>query len=281
MEIYELYIIIKAVALFLENKVNPNFIPLYSAVGAGLIFLILFLLQGMGIARMAKNRNVENRWLAFIPFVNLWYVGKLAGECQFFVQKIKRGGVYAMIAQIVATFFTFTIIGAEIYLWSTHGAPKIEVELGSVYWSGLTGFSLRVFQFYDLSVYIAPIAQLICRVFSFVLLASLYRSYAPKYSFALNMLTLFEPVSRFIIVFALRNREAIDYEAYVRKQQEEYFRRRQQYSNPYHNPYGAQWNPYQNGQDPYEKRPPREEEPEEPFAEFSSSTKHKTDDFFS
>jgi hypothetical protein len=95
---------------------------------------------------------------------------------------------------------------------------------------------------------------------------ALCKKYAPKNYMVLSILVLFIPVARFIVIFALRNRQPIDYEAYMRARREAYIRSQQQYynrQNPYGNPYGGQYNPY--GQDT-----PSPRKPEEPFGEFSS-----------
>lgn len=255
-------------SLFAQTEAR---LPIYGLIGGVLLWLAAFILQGIGIAKMAKNRGLKNRALAFVPFVNIWYIGKLAGEAQFFGQKLKRAGMYAMVTQIIATIFTLVMIAAEVYLWVMHGAPQMETQLGAAYWPGLTGFSLTVSRFYDLSGYLTSILQLVCGIFLVILLMSLYRKYEPRNHFALSILTFLVPVSRFIILFVIRNRKAIDYEAYMRARQEAYIRRRQQYYNQYNNPYRGQYgqNPY--GQNPYGQNagqtPPKSEEP---FEEFSS-----------
>ncbi len=270
MEIYNFYRMVTSILTFVESGVNESLIPLYGCVFGAILFAIVFVLQGIGIHTMAKKRNIPNRWLAFVPFVNLWYIGKLAGDCQFFGQRMKRGGLYAMLGQIVATVATCAMIAAETYLWMNHGAPKFE---NMAYWTGLSGFSLAVSQFYDISAYITSIFQLISEVLFFVLLTSLYKQYEPKHYFGLSLLTLLVPISRFFIVFALRNRKAIDYKAYVRAQQEAYARRRQQQYNPYNNPYGNPYqNPYNNPNNPYGQNNAQQSKSDDPFAEFSSSS---------
>ena len=272
MEIYNFYNIATLIAsLFAQTEI---YLPIYGIIGGVLLWAVAFILQGIGISVMAKKRGIKNSVLAFVPFVNIWYLGKLAGESQFFGQRIKRAGMYAMITQILATVCTLATIAAEAYLWVRHGAPQIDSQLGLPYWPGLTGFSLMVSQFYDLSGYLTPIFQLICGIFLVILLMSLYKRYEPKNHFALSMLTLLVPISRFFIVFAIRNRRPVDYDAYMRARREAYMRRQQQYYNQYSNPYNRQGNPYENGQygqNPYEQNGGNTSpKPEEPFSEFSS-----------
>ena len=98
------------------------------------------------------------------------------------------------------------------------------------------------------------------------------RRYVPKNYMILSFLTLFVPLARFIIIFVVRKRKAIDYEAYIRARREAYMRSRQQYQNPYGygNPYGNPYaNPYAPPQNPTQNSTSKEDEP---FAEFNGGS---------
>ena len=272
MELYYFYNIARVTASFFAKTERDLINTFYWGLGIGIaLWLGFFVLQGFGLYAMAKKRGYEKKGLAFIPFVNVWYMGKLAGECNFFGQKVKKAGMYAMIAQIVTAVLSLTVLAAEMYLWIRHGAPEV-TEMGSAYWPGLKDFSQTVAQFYELSGYLLSIFQLIYEILLVVLLIGLYRRYTPKNYMALGILTLFVPASRYIVIFVLRNRQSIDYEAYMRARREAYMRQQQQYynryGNPYNNPYSNPYNsPYGSQHGNGSSRPA----PEEPFAEFSST----------
>lgn len=293
MEIYNFY---KLITMFLflaieksgsgnlsQQFLEARVVPLYGCIGGLLLFAVVFVLQGVGIAKMAKNRGLEKRWLAFVPFANIWYLGKLAGDGQFFGQRMKNTGLYAMIGQIVATIVTWAMIISETYLFYEHGIPNVVND--SYCWTGLTGFALAVEQFYTVSVYLVMIFQLICEVLLFILLTSLFKQYAPRNYSILSFLCLLVPLARFFTIFALRNRKAIDYEAYMRARREAFARRYQQtynsnpygngqYGNPYGNPYG---NLYGQNQSPYgQNGNATQKKAEDPFEEFSSDASKKT-----
>jgi len=177
-----------------------------------------------------------------------------------------------MIAQIVVTILCGMVIASEIYLYNVCGMPtEITLADNPLYfvldWENLTGFASAVEKFYVASDYFLVIVQLVYEIFLVVLLLGLYKKYAPKNYTLLGVLSFLIPASRFIIVFALRDRNAIDYEAYMRARREEYMRRRAQYGNPYSNPYS---NPYGN---PYQTPSPQPQKPEDPFEEFASDKK--------
>ena len=297
MEIYELFNSSKMIAQLFRNYL-ANFktwhVLVGCAVAAFVLWIPFFILQGIGLYTMAKKRGFKKKAWAFVPFANLIYMGKLAGNCNFFARKVKRAGLYVMLAQIAVTLVTFSLIAAELYLYIACGDPVYEVVGEGIYqterryWPNLTGFNYGVQVYYDFSGYIIPIFTLIYEVLLIVVMMGLLRQYVPRNYFILSFLVLFVPLSRFIIIFVVRNRKAIDYEEYVRKQREEFMRRQQQYynqyGNPYGNPYGRPYgggygNPYNgapNGNpnaNPQNTNAPKDEDP---FAEFTSSNNNNT-----
>lgn len=267
MEIYNFYQAAIITASLITNDYIKGFI--ISDIIAAALWLTFFLLQGFGIYAMAKKKGLVHKALAFIPFANISYIGKLAGECYFFGQRMKKASMYAMIAQILSTCLCILTIASEQYLYAVHTArnlPILETEYG-IQWSNLlTGFAQSVAKFHDISGYLLPIFQLFFEIFVVVLMMALCKKYAPKNYMVLSILVLFVPVARFIIIFVLRNRQPIDYDAYMRARHEAYMRSQQQYynrQNPYGNSYGGQYNPYGQGT-------PTSPKPEEPFGEFSS-----------
>ena len=254
------------------------------AVGA-LVWIALFVLQGVGLYTMATKQGLKGKWRAFVPFANTLLIGQLAGECRVFGQRVKRAGLYTMIAQILTAVFCVALVASQIYLYTVEGAPKY-TEWQTPYWPNLQGFSRIVFNFYDVSGFILSIFQLVYEVLMLILLLGLYKKYYPRNYMAFGFLALFIPLSRYIVIFALRNRTPVDYEAYTRARYEAYMRQRGQYGGYGRSPYG---NPYAN---PYAGQQPPAQPPEDPFGEFSSgetgnanarteNTTNDPDDFFS
>ena len=282
MEIYNFYQTLKLNRMV---TVEPGWM-IISGISILGLWTALFVLQGIGIYAMATKQGMKKRALAFIPFASIWYVGKLAGECNFFGQRMKRAGMYAMIAQILVAVVSILTIAAEQYLWLTHGAPQMDMEYNVYYWTALSGFDLHVSRFFDVSGYVLSIFQLGFEIFLVVVMMGLCKKYAPKNYMMLGFLVLFVPISRFIIIFVLRNRKPIDYEAYMRARHEAFMRAQQQYysrQNPYGNPYG---NPYTRPNSPYGGQSGGQYnggngagKPADPFEEFSSGSKGEEEPF--
>ncbi len=74
----------------------------YISIGvAGGLFLLGLIFGGIALRAMAKKEGMKPSFLAFLPFANTWYAGKIAGEANFFGQKMKRVGLYAMLLEIL------------------------------------------------------------------------------------------------------------------------------------------------------------------------------------
>ena len=251
---------------------------IWSLIVSAFIWLCLFILQGFGLYAMAKHRGFKRKWLAFCPFVNIFYMGKLVGTCYLFNQRMKRAGLYTMIAQIVTTLFLTVNAVSELYLYINHGLPGAEGTFGS-YWSNLTGFSGFVASVYEFSGFFVLIPELCYTLLMLVLMVGLYKKYSPRNYMVLAVLSFMFPI-RFIVIFVLRHNNAIDYEAYMRARAEAYMRQQQQYygnyTNPYGNPYGRPYQPPYGKQPPYgNNQPPSQDGPktEDPFAEFDGDKK--------
>ena len=92
----------------IDSYINIQTISLYVAAG---LYLICLIMGGLGMMVMAKRVGLKNRWMGFVPFLNTYYAGKLAGETRIFNQKMKRVGLYTMIVEIVyVAFNVFTLV---------------------------------------------------------------------------------------------------------------------------------------------------------------------------
>ena len=267
MELYSVFTTVVQTFLMFGARATGSTLVTGLIVGSG-VWLSLFILGAFGIYRMAKRMGLKRRWLAFFPIVNLVYIGKITGEFYIFGQKMKRCGLYAMLAQIAATLLCVCLLVSQIYLYFVEGAPVYDVEMGESIWHNLSGFSLKMYKFYELSYTLSTFAQLIYQIFLVLLLNGLYRKYAPKNYFIFLILAFIVPPARYIVTFALSGKKPIDYEAYMRARREAYIRQQQQYyGNGYGSPYNRPYNnPYAN---PYNRpQQPPQPQPEEPFAEF-------------
>ncbi len=59
------------------------------AVGIGasllglIIGIVIYVLTALGLYKLAQKQNFENAWLAWIPFIQYYIIGKIVGEAKF------------------------------------------------------------------------------------------------------------------------------------------------------------------------------------------------------
>lgn len=112
----------------------------YAAIGGimtilGMFFIIIsgialvtYILSAIGLYTMAVNRNIENPWIAWIPIVQLYIVGKLIGELKVINYEVPQPEIVLPISAIVAAVgsgipvigFFITIACTVIYFFALY-----------------------------------------------------------------------------------------------------------------------------------------------------------------
>lgn len=243
---------------------------------AGGIYVICLVFGGIGMYTMAKKAGLKNRWLAFIPFANTFYAGKLAGECNFFGQKMKRGGLYAAIAEFVCAglnvlYYVVIILLAPYY---------VVYPAGDVQTSGYQGVPDSLLWMVNgkwVVNMLSTVAMIVQTVLLCIVFFALYRKYYARSPFMMTFVSVLFPFRGFVL-FAVRNNTPVDYNEYVRRRAEEY--RRQSGQPPYDGQYGNQpYNqPYNN--QPYNNQPYRGGSAGDPFSEFGGGDSSRGGDPF-
>ncbi len=293
MEIYSFYTSLSYVNLFINGVES---ISLKSILGmlaiALLVWLGFFILQGFGLFAMAKKKGLKKPFLAFVPFANLLLIDKLAGDCEIFGHKMKRGGMYAMIALIAFFITSIALVVSEGILFTKYAdCISFNRATGEIFWVGLDSFGAAVYSFYNVwGNFLSSLFGLAYEILLFVLMISLLKRYTAKNYMVLSMLQLFVPISRYVIIFIIRNNKSVDYDEYKRARYEEYMRRNARYGNPYSNPYGTRGqtpNGSTQNENPFEEFATPDQDPFEDINDYSSnssnnstSNQEKSDDEF-
>lgn len=192
-----------------------------------LLFALLFVLEGIGLYKMASAKGMKEKKLAFIPFANLYLMGKLAGRCSIFGARLKKPELWAMITEIIAFAFSLFLSVSEAYLYITQADAN--AVLNST-WS-LTETGVVVMKAYNVVNYVSVIFNIANAVIVFVVLLALLRKYAGSKFMLCAVLSLFISPLRHIFIFAFRNKNEDDYEARMRARYEEYHRAQQSARN--------------------------------------------------
>ncbi|MDE7159170.1 MAG: hypothetical protein K2N74_06325, partial [Clostridiales bacterium] len=123
MEFFDLFNFANTLTQVIRGEFSLSGLWVSFGIGLGL-YLIVLVFGGLGLYTMASRVGLKHPWLGFIPFVNTFYAGKVAGEAHFFGQKMKRHGLYAMLAEIVYAGISIAGLLTSIFLsnpnyWTT------------------------------------------------------------------------------------------------------------------------------------------------------------------
>lgn len=205
-------------AAILENYI--------SLAVAGGVFLLLLILGGIGLNAMAKKAGKKGSVLAFLPFANTYFSGKLAGETSFFGQKMKRAGLYAMIAEIAYSALEVFRLVLNLLLINPQYIVQVKEEgAESIIWQidrasipELLRWQYDALNYSQIVSYILLFVAIICM---FTLYVALFRKYYAKNPVLMTLLcTLF--CFRGIVLFAVRKNTPVNYQDYLRRRAEQY-----------------------------------------------------------
>ena len=231
---------------YTDLMIKIQSISLYVAAG---LYVLCLALGGYGLMRMANKAGMKYGWLAFFPFLNTWYAGKLAGETALFGKKMKRAGLYAMIVEIVYVAFNifslivwFGLMQPQYYTQQFNSDNTMWVpilELSQI----PTGLRWLVTA-NNVNYYLGTVFDLVIIFFFCVLYFAFFRKYYARSPFIMTILSALLPLRGFVL-FAVRNNTPVDYDAWVRRRMQEYAERQQQMYGGYggqngQNGYGGQ-----------------------------------------
>lgn len=268
--------------------VNSDTLYVPYVVG-GVCFLIVFVFQAVGLFVIAGREGYKNRWMAFIPFFNTYYIGVCGQKNRTFKTVDTR--IFSLIAAIVEALLVGCFIINSIAQFSladfiikdtvttgygfSYKINTISTEINShpeLFWA--------VWCFNYLDTYIINSLELAFLVMQVFTLSAFFQTFAARRYMLFTITSILFPVQG-ILIFILRNNSGMNYREFVRREQERQYRMYQQYrrqqsfdQNPYNqNPYSR--NPYEgeygdSNSNAENGNSQRKDTPEDPFSEFGN-----------
>ena len=241
---------------------------IYQVAVALIAFATFYVFRSIGLYSMAKKNGFAKPSLAIVPFYGLYVAYTLAPKSKyvkvnnfFYKIAIACGGVYFVSTVLIDILYA----GEPLKL--IFGGQPLSYESLNVYNS-----------FYRILSAVVTLGELGYLLFSLIVYLDLYKAYSLKKSFAvwciLSYFFLDSILLCGIFIFALRNKQRIDYDAYISERARQAQRNYGQYGGqppfgqpPYggYNPYGG----YRNGN-------PKPQEQQDPFEEFSNGSRGQT-----
>ena len=119
-----------------EDRLIMTILLIYLAVIGTvlLIYLVGYILQGIGMYTMGKRKGMNNSWLAFIPYARVYFQGELAGSIKLKNKEIKNPGIWLLLLPIISG-----AVGGLVWavLWGSMMLPLMSSV--SRYGSGMYG----------------------------------------------------------------------------------------------------------------------------------------------
>ena len=254
------------------------------------IYVAFYLLRSFGLYKIAKNQGIEKAYLVWIPAVWMFVACKIIGNTSVFGVSAEKSAVWVTVVFSFAVFLPLISGFLEYFpyvMYYLQGGTLTIVSnsTGSGLMTG--GDFVNLFDTNAINIIINIISYLniflqIAEIFILITVyIAIFKMFWPEHYIlgaVLSFLGLFP-----IIIFAVRNRKAVDFNEYFR--QRYYGAGYTPYGNNYYNNQAnSQFNNQpNNNDDPFDEFSNR---PEEPFGEFSADKNNNNqsdnkDDFFS
>ena len=256
----------------------------------GLCFLIVFVFQAVGLFIIAGREGYKNRWMAFVPFLNTYYIGVCGQKNRTF--KSVDTKIFALVAAILEVLLVVGYVVNDIawmylksynlieYVSETNGyGLSWAVETLSTNIKAYPELLWAAWCFEILDKYILSFMDLAFLVMQVFTLSAFFQTFAARRYMLFTITSILFPIQG-ILIFILRNNRGMNYREYIRKEQEKQYRMYQQYrrqQNFDQNPYNQ--NPY--SRSPYEEYnyngggtdSSKSGTADDPFSEFGGSDK--------
>jgi hypothetical protein len=240
--------------------------------------------KALALYTIAKREGYDKKWMAFVPVLNTYYIGKVSDKNRIFNMPSKVVGLVAAILEgiIVVSYIIYLsalfvladngCLGFSVYtMMGTQFSSVDGFEIGGTLTDDLN-WAVIVFNFFD--SLIVSIINLAYYAFEIMLLVVFFQTYSSRHYVMFTIFSIIFPLSS-ILMFVVRNNSAKNYRQYIREQQERQYRAYQEYNrrnmnNPYnYNPYSGRTQPPPTG-NPYEAPRPTSA-PSDPFEDFGST----------
>lgn len=251
-------------------------------VGA-LCFAIIFVFQAVALYTISGREGYKNRWFAFVPFLNTYYIGVCAQKNRCF--KTVDTKLIALIAAIVESLLFVGCVINEV--GCSLAMPFAEVvETNEIYGITVTIKEVKTIPenlawagwcynyLYD---YVLRWVELVYLFIEVMVLVAFFQTFAARRYLLFTITSVLFPIQG-ILFFIVRNNQGMNYRDFLRAEQERQYKMYSQYRQQYsQNPYERNYNQNPYSQNPYSKDPDTDNvgniHAEDPFSEYGNDNK--------
>ena len=220
----------------------------------GLCFAIVFIFEAIALYTIATKNGYKNKWMAFIPFFNTYYIGVCAQKNKFYNVSAKTIGLAVAISEaIIVALYIFSLIAGSLleeYLVEVEdiyfGVTILTYEVNADAVPNSLQWAVWVYNYLD--TYILRILNLVYVILEVILLICFFQTYACRRYVIFSITSVLFPIMG-ILFFIVRNNKGVNYRDFLRAEQARQYQQYQQYRQQnYNNPYNQNYN-----QNPYNR----------------------------
>lgn len=187
---------------YIGSRFEDTAVIILLVVGIVMLFalaigLVLYLLKAFGLYKMAKTLGIKNAGLAFVPVVGDYMLGKVA-EAPIDGKKPMRFGLILLLLNIASfvlgSAFTFYTVVMDII------SEMESISTGMTAGTGFAGYMVG---------YLATLGvSIVYAVFYYMALYRIFKVFAPDYTVAFLLLSMFISGAVNVLFFIIRNKPA-------------------------------------------------------------------------
>lgn len=164
------------------------------ALAVGLVF---YLLQAVGLYKMGKTVGVSAPWLAFIPVVNVFALGKIAETPTEGKKPMKYGTILLLLnisSSLISNIMSFRIVNKIVEVISQFDETNIEDFILDI---AVTASETSV---------LTSVLSVIYVIFYYIALYKVFKLFSPDNATVFLVLSILFGIALPIIIFCLRNK---------------------------------------------------------------------------
>ena len=245
----------------------------------GLCFAIVFIFEAIALFTIATRNGYKNRWMAFVPFFNTYYIGVCAQKNKFYNLSAKTIGLIVAIFEFVLVALNiFDIVTANVLYSKGYLLKDVETTyFGTIETYVVSNdvpdnmkWAAWVYNYMD--AYILRILNIVYLIMEVILLICFFQTYACRRYVIFAITSVLFPIMG-ILFFIVRNNKGVNYKDFIRAEQARQYQQYQQYrqQNYNNNPYNQNYNQNPYNRNPYNNPPPSGGSGTDPFDEFGGS----------
>lgn len=170
--------------------------------------IVSYVLSSLGVYTIAKRRELNHPWMAWVPVLNLWTLGSISDQYQYVVHNRIRnkrkwliGLTVAYFVILIAAYVVMLVAAAKAAIVSSAdfvtGVPNVELAGTAI------GFVITI-----LAVWLVLVCFIIAMsVVRYVAMYDLYRSCNPDNAVLFLVLSILINVTEPFFIFACRKKD--------------------------------------------------------------------------